>query len=108
MSQAVYSIRGALCREETTIPRRHDCHPEQSYARRDEVPAASMRVPLLDLTVQYRSLKAEIHRSIDAVLGSQRFVLGSNVHAFEAEVAQCCHSPHAIGVASGTDALLLA
>jgi dTDP-4-amino-4,6-dideoxygalactose transaminase len=77
-------------------------------ARRDEVPAASMHVPLLDLTVQYRSLKAEIRRAIDAVLESQRFVLGSNVDAFETDVARFCQSPHAIGVASGSDALLLA
>ena len=72
------------------------------------MPAASMHVPLLDLTAQYAAIEAEIRQAIDAVLQSQRFVLGSNVSAFEAEVARCCQSPHAVGVASGSDALLLA
>jgi dTDP-4-amino-4,6-dideoxygalactose transaminase len=72
------------------------------------VPVASMHVPLLDLTAQYATIQAEIRQAIDAVLESQRFVLGSNVGAFEAEVARFCRSPHAIGVASGSDALLLA
>ena len=69
---------------------------------------ASMQVPLLDLTRQYASIQAEIHQAIDAVLASQRFVLGSNVSALEAEVARFCCAPHAVGVASGSDALLLA
>jgi dTDP-4-amino-4,6-dideoxygalactose transaminase len=72
------------------------------------VTAASMRVPLLDLTAQYSAIQAEIREAIDAVLDSQRFVLGSNVSAFESEVAHFCRAPHAIGVASGSDALLLA
>ena len=72
------------------------------------MPAASMRVPLLDLTAQYTVIQAEIRQAIDAVLESQRFVLGSNVSAFETEVACFCWAPHAIGVASGSDALLLA
>jgi dTDP-4-amino-4,6-dideoxygalactose transaminase len=72
------------------------------------VTAASMRVPLLDLTAQYSAIQAEIRQAIDAVLESQRFVLGSNVSAFESEVAHFCQSPHAVGVASGSDALLLA
>jgi dTDP-4-amino-4,6-dideoxygalactose transaminase len=72
------------------------------------VPAASMQVPLLDLKAQYTAIEAEIRKAIDAVLESQRFVLGSNVSAFETEVARFCRSPHAVGVASGSDALLLA
>jgi dTDP-4-amino-4,6-dideoxygalactose transaminase len=76
--------------------------------RRDGVPAASMQVPLLDLTAQYTAIQAEIHRAINAVLESQRFVLGSNVSALESEVARFCRAPHAVGVASGSDALLLA
>jgi dTDP-4-amino-4,6-dideoxygalactose transaminase len=67
-----------------------------------------MRVPLLDLTAQYTAIQAEIRQAIDAVLESQRFVLGSNVSAFETEVARFCRAPHAVGVASGSDALLLA
>ena len=72
------------------------------------MPAASMQVPLLDLTAQYTAIQAEIRQAIDAVLESQRFVLGSNVSAFETEVARFCQAPHAVGVASGSDALLLA
>ena len=72
------------------------------------MPAASLHVPLLDLTAQYAAIEAEVRQAIDAVLESQRFVLGPNVSAFETEVARCCQSPHAIGVASGSDALLLA
>ena len=72
------------------------------------MPAASLHVPLLDLTAQYAAIEAEVRQAIDAVLESQRFVLGPNVSAFETEVARCCQSPHGIGVASGSDALLLA
>jgi dTDP-4-amino-4,6-dideoxygalactose transaminase len=72
------------------------------------VPAASMHVPLLDLKVQYAAIRAEIRTVIDAVLDSQYFVLGANVGALETEVARYCGVPHAVGVASGSDALLLA
>jgi dTDP-4-amino-4,6-dideoxygalactose transaminase len=67
-----------------------------------------VQVPLLDLHAQYASLRAEVQAAIDAVLSSQRFVLGPNVAACEAEIAAYCRAPHAIGVASGSDALLLA
>jgi dTDP-4-amino-4,6-dideoxygalactose transaminase len=72
------------------------------------VPAASMHVPLLDLKAQYAAIRAEIRSAIDAVLDNQRFVLGANVSALETEVARYCGTPHAVGVASGSDALLLA
>jgi dTDP-4-amino-4,6-dideoxygalactose transaminase len=72
------------------------------------VPATLMQVPLLDLQAQYASIRAEIYAAIEAVLDSQRFVLGHNVSALEAEVAHYCRAPHAVGVASGSDALLLA
>jgi dTDP-4-amino-4,6-dideoxygalactose transaminase len=67
-----------------------------------------MYVPLVDLTAQYTAIQAEIREAIDAALAAQRFVLGSNVSAFESEVAHFCRAPHAVGVASGSDALLLA
>jgi dTDP-4-amino-4,6-dideoxygalactose transaminase len=67
-----------------------------------------MQVPLLDLQAQYAAIRPEIQQAIDAVLTSQRFVLGPNVDALEAEVARYCRAPHAIAVASGSDALLLA
>jgi dTDP-4-amino-4,6-dideoxygalactose transaminase len=65
-----------------------------------------MRVPLLDLSQQYRALAEPIRAAIDEVLASQRFILGPKVKAFEQAMATFCHVPHAIGVSSGTDALL--
>jgi dTDP-4-amino-4,6-dideoxygalactose transaminase len=67
-----------------------------------------MRVPLLDLTTQYAAIRAEIRQAIDAVLESQRFILGANVSALETAMERYCRVPHAVGVASGSDALLLA
>jgi dTDP-4-amino-4,6-dideoxygalactose transaminase len=65
-----------------------------------------MRVPLLDLSEQYRALSEQIRAAADEVLSSQRFILGPKLAAFEKSVAGYCGSPHAIGVSSGTDALL--
>jgi dTDP-4-amino-4,6-dideoxygalactose transaminase len=72
------------------------------------VPTASMHVPLLDLSAQYAAIRPEIDAALDGVLSSQHFVLGTNVAALETEMARYCGTPHAIGVASGSDALLLA
>ena len=66
-----------------------------------------MKVPILDLTRQYRAIKAEIDTAIQRVLESGRFILGPEVEAFEREIAEYLGVKHAIGVASGTDALLL-
>ena len=65
-----------------------------------------MRVPLLDLTEQYRALSDEIRAATDEVLASQRFILGPKLAEFENAVATYCGVPHAVGVSSGTDALL--
>jgi dTDP-4-amino-4,6-dideoxygalactose transaminase len=67
-----------------------------------------MQVPLLDLKAQHRRIRAEIRQAIDQVLESQQFILGSAVQRFEAQVASYLQSGAAIGVASGSDALLLA
>src|SRR5579864_6469022 len=67
-----------------------------------------MRVPLLDLSEQYRGLEDEILATIREVLSTQQFILGRKVGAFEASIAKYCGVPHAIGVSSGTDALLAA
>ncbi len=67
----------------------------------------SMRVPLLDLKGQYASLKDEILKEIDEVCESQLFILGEKVERLEKEVAQYCGCPHACGVSSGSDALLI-
>ena len=66
----------------------------------------AMRVPLLDLSEQYRALGDSIREAIDDVLGSGRFILGPKVEAFERAMCAYCNTPHAIGVSSGTDALL--
>ncbi len=65
-----------------------------------------MRVPLLDLSEQYRALGDSIREAINSVLASGRFILGPKVEAFEKAMCTCCNTPHAIGVSSGTDALL--
>src|SRR6266704_2263840 len=66
-----------------------------------------MRVPLLDLSEQYRALAEPIREAIDAVLASRRFILGPQVKAFEKAVSDYCGVHHAICVSSGTDALLV-
>ena len=65
-----------------------------------------MRVPLLDLSEQYSSLAEPIRQRLDEVLASQRFILGPNVEKFESSMARFTGAAHAIGVSSGTDALL--
>ncbi len=65
-------------------------------------------VPLIDLVEQYDTIRDEIHAAVDRVLDSQRFILGDEVAEFEQEVAAYCDARHAIGCASGTDALILA
>ncbi|MBM4142542.1 MAG: DegT/DnrJ/EryC1/StrS family aminotransferase [Lentisphaerae bacterium] len=67
-----------------------------------------MQVPLLDLRAQYAGLRDEIRRAMDAVCDEQRFVLGPTVERFEARMAAYCGVRHALGVSSGTDALLVA
>lgn len=67
-----------------------------------------MKVPLLDLTAQYASIRDEIDRALAGVVNSQRFVLGAVVEACEESVARYTGSACGIGVSSGTDALLVA
>ncbi|HZB47020.1 MAG TPA: DegT/DnrJ/EryC1/StrS family aminotransferase, partial [Pyrinomonadaceae bacterium] len=68
----------------------------------------TMRVPLLDLKAQHTSLREELRAAFERVLDSQQFILGEDVRLLEAEVARYCGTRHAVGCASGTDALLLA
>jgi dTDP-4-amino-4,6-dideoxygalactose transaminase len=67
-----------------------------------------MRVPLLDLKAQYAPIREEIRQAIDRVCDSQMFVLGPEVTALEEEIGKFCGARFAVGVSSGTDALLLA
>jgi len=66
-----------------------------------------MKVPILDLVRQYESIREEMDAAILEVVRSGRFILGPFVEKFEERVAGYCGCKHAIGVASGTDALLL-
>ena len=66
-----------------------------------------IKVPLLDLKKQYRRIRREVQREIRKVLESQELILGPEVKRFEEETASFCEVSHAVGVASGTDALLL-
>lgn len=64
-------------------------------------------IPLLDLKAQYASIRAEVREALDRVMDSQQFILGPEVEALEREVAEYCRCRHAVGVSSGTDALLV-
>src|SRR5271167_2265823 len=65
-------------------------------------------VPQLDLAAQYAVIGAEIRSAVEGILASQQFILGREGSAFEQEIAQLCGVAHGVGVASGTDALILA
>jgi dTDP-4-amino-4,6-dideoxygalactose transaminase len=68
----------------------------------------ALEVPLLDLSAQWRPLRDEILAAITRVCDSQRFILGVEVESLERELAAMLQARHAIGVSSGTDALLCA
>ena len=67
-----------------------------------------MRVPHLDLKAQYAALRCDLEPLLLGLCESQQFILGPEVEALEAEIAAYARSSHAVGCASGTDALLLA
>jgi dTDP-4-amino-4,6-dideoxygalactose transaminase len=67
-----------------------------------------MPVPLLDLKAQHQTIRDEVVSSLMSVVDSQLFILGDAVKDFESDVAAFCNVKHAIGCASGTDAILLA
>ena len=66
-----------------------------------------MKVPLLDLKEQYKTIKKEVLEAAEEVFESQYFILGPKVSSLEKEIADYCISKHAVGVSSGTDALLI-
>lgn len=65
-------------------------------------------IPLLDLRSQYEQIRSEVELAVLAVLRSQQMILGPEVEALETESARYCGAKFAIGVSSGTDALLMA
>ena len=66
-----------------------------------------MKVPQFDLTRQYSDIKSEINAQIDRILSSGKVILGENVAEIEKEVANYVGTKFAVGVASGSDALLI-
>mgnify|MGYP004008404575 CR=1 FL=1 len=64
-------------------------------------------IPFLDLKRQYNNIKTEINNEILDTLASQMFILGEELKKFEKKVAEYLGVKYALGVASGTDALLL-
>ncbi|MFL5594752.1 MAG: DegT/DnrJ/EryC1/StrS family aminotransferase [Gemmatimonadaceae bacterium] len=67
-----------------------------------------MAVPLLDLKAQHATIRDSVLNAMMKVIDEQGFILGEPVERLEREVAQLSHTTHAIGVANGTDAILLA
>ncbi len=67
-----------------------------------------MNVPLLDLKLQYQSIKPEIDEALIRVASSQMLILGAEVEKLEKSIAEYCNTQYAIAVSSGTDALLAA
>src|SRR5229473_6142950 len=65
-------------------------------------------IPQMDLAAQYAAIGEEIREAVARVMASQRFVLGNEGAALESEIAELCGVTHGVGVASGTDALILA
>jgi dTDP-4-amino-4,6-dideoxygalactose transaminase len=66
-----------------------------------------MKVPLLDLKEQYKTIKKEVLKTAEELFESQYFILGPRVTDLEEKIADYCSSKHAVGVSSGTDALLI-
>src|SRR5688572_22739892 len=67
-----------------------------------------MGVPLLDVVSQNRALDPELKAACERVFSSGQFIMGPDVAAFEQEISRFTGAKHAIGVSSGTDAILLA
>jgi dTDP-4-amino-4,6-dideoxygalactose transaminase len=66
-----------------------------------------VKVPPLDLQTQFASIRDEVMRNVEEVFSTQRYILGPLVERLEAEIASLCGVKYGIGVASGSDALLL-
>ncbi len=67
-----------------------------------------MNIPLVNLDLMHEEIQDELHDAIAGVVESGQFILGPEVEAFEREVAEYIGVEHAVGVSSGTDALLVA
>src|SRR5688500_9636244 len=83
------------------------CHPSPTFRTMSAAKDVT-HVKLLDLQAQYLPLKSDIRQAIDEVCDQQALILGPYVERFERNLARYCNTKHAIGVSSGTDALLCA
>jgi dTDP-4-amino-4,6-dideoxygalactose transaminase len=70
--------------------------------------SAPFQIPIVDLRAQYANIREQVRHAIDEVNDSQQFILGPAVSKFEAQMAAYLRCQHTVGVASGSDALLLA
>ena len=70
--------------------------------------STEISVPLLDLKAQYAGIRDEVMEAVREVFEDQWFILGPKVQECEARIAEYCRCEHAVGVSSGTDALLIA
>lgn len=68
----------------------------------------AQKVPLLDLKAQYAPIRTDVLQAVTRVCDAQQFILGGEVEAFERELETFLEMPHAVGLSSGTDALLAA
>ncbi len=75
---------------------------------RTPMTATRVKVPLLDLKAQYAPIRDDVHAAVNEVLDSMAFIGGPFVQKFEGELAAYVGADHAVGVSSGTDALLVA
>ena len=73
-----------------------------------QIPTSLDPVPQLDLAMQYAAIGAEIRTALEHVMASQQFILGREGTTLEEEIAKLCGVAYGIGLASGTDALILA
>jgi dTDP-4-amino-4,6-dideoxygalactose transaminase len=73
-----------------------------------QIPSPPDPVPQLDLSAQYAAIGGEIRTAVERVMAAQQFVLGPEGAALEEEIAKLCRVAHGVGLASGTDALILA
>lgn len=70
--------------------------------------AGNQPIPLFTLTRQWEEIREDVHRALEGVFATQQFILGGEVAALERECAEALGVRRAIGVSSGTDALLVA
>src|ERR1700679_143043 len=89
----------------TNVVDRKETTPSGTAGEPGNVP---VRVPGLDLSREYRLIGPLLLKAVEAVFSSQNFILGSQVAEFERAAAEKCGVAHAVGCASGTDALWLA